>query len=286
MVYDKHKYEELISESILFSLDKETEPSAYKRESYKMMEYIYCYLMAINENEYEPYACEIMDVATRCISNYESSKGVFLHYFNAAWKQECSHLMGDQIIEDRFRGLKITEEEKRNIRKFVKLAESKDIESVNGKLYQDIAEAMELPVEKVRLIAELSTLHVTGDTKQNVDGEEISVWDQIADDVSIEDELTEAASIEDLLSKVDTVFASLQARQKPIVSDMITARIWSLLSEKQGTIYSFISMDVLEICRQTGQAPTQRTIAEKYGRDEASISRTVKEFIKKLRTII
>ncbi len=283
MYYDKQKYEKLISESVLFSLDKEKEPSAFKRESYKMIEYLYCYLMAVNEKEYEPYACEIMEVSTRCISNFESSKGVFLHYFNAAWKQEYSHRLGDQIVDDNLRGIKITEEEKRNIRKYIKLTESKDTGCARGELYQRIAEAMELPVEKVQLIAELSGLRVTGDAIKNDDGEEVSVWDQLSYGTSIEDELSMAASIEDLLAKLDTVFISLQDRQKPIVSDMITARIWSILSERQGKSYSFISVEAVEIYERTGQVPTQRAIADKYVRDEASISRTVKEFIKKLK---
>ena len=55
MHYDKLMYEALIQESPLFSLDKETEYSAYKRESYKMIEYLYCYLMAVNQKDYEPY---------------------------------------------------------------------------------------------------------------------------------------------------------------------------------------------------------------------------------------
>ncbi|WP_446787119.1 hypothetical protein [Macellibacteroides fermentans] len=283
MYYDKQRYENLISESPLFSLDKEAEPSAYKREAYKMMEYLYCYLMAVNEKGYEPYACEIMEVSIRCISNFESSKGVFLHYFNAAWKQEYSHLMGDQIIDNKIRGIRITEEEKRNIRKYIKLAESKDTGCTREELYQRIAEAMQIPIEKVQLIAALSSLSVSGETIKSDDFKEISVWDQLSDGASIEEELSVAASIEDLLAMMDAVFTSLQNRQKPIVSDMITARIWPMISEQQSKSYSFISGEVLEICKKTGQAPTQRVIADKYGRDEASISRTINEFIKKLK---
>ena len=74
MYYDKGKYESLIMNSPLFDIDKEQETTAYKRESYKMAEYLYCYLLAINERDYEPYGSEIMDVATRCINNFDSSK--------------------------------------------------------------------------------------------------------------------------------------------------------------------------------------------------------------------
>ena len=95
MYYDKSKYESLIMNSPLFGIDKEQETTAYKRESYKMVEYLYCYLLAINERDYEPCGSEIMDVATRFINNFDSSKGVFLYYFNSAWKQEYSHIMGE-----------------------------------------------------------------------------------------------------------------------------------------------------------------------------------------------
>ena len=37
----KSDYERLIDESILFSLDKEREQSAYRRESLKMVDYLY-----------------------------------------------------------------------------------------------------------------------------------------------------------------------------------------------------------------------------------------------------
>lgn len=105
MYYDRGKYESLIMNSPLFDIDKEQETTAYKRESYKMAEYLYCYLLAINERDYEPYGSEIMDVATRCINNFDSSKGVFLFYFNSAWKQEYSHILGEKISDERFRGI-------------------------------------------------------------------------------------------------------------------------------------------------------------------------------------
>ena len=38
MYYDKGKYESLIMNSPLFGIDKEQETTAYKRESYKMVE--------------------------------------------------------------------------------------------------------------------------------------------------------------------------------------------------------------------------------------------------------
>ena len=88
LYYDKEKYEALILQSQLFAIDKEASPTLYEREKYRMKEYLYCYLMALNEKKYEAYSCEILKISEDCIKAYDSTKGVFLHYFNAAWKKE------------------------------------------------------------------------------------------------------------------------------------------------------------------------------------------------------
>lgn len=288
MYYDKKIYEDLIRTSPLFSLDKEAERVAYKREAYSMVQYLYCYLLAINEQKYEPYGCEIMEVATRCINNFDSSKGVFLHYFKAAWKQEYSHICGDQISEAKFRGMKITEEDKRNIRKYLLLAEALEITASKQEIFVKISEAMDLPVDKVQLIAQMKDIYVAGDSKINADGEEIDVWEQIPDGTSFEKQLESADSAEELFAKIEKAFTSLQDRQKPIMSDMITIRICSVLFDCQSAKkkYTFISDDVVQECFSSGTIPTQRSIAQKYDRDEASISRTVKEFLNKLKLLI
>jgi hypothetical protein len=287
MKYDKKLYEERITSSQLFSLDRETEFTAYKRESLKMVENLYCYLMAVNEHDYEPYGCEIMEVATRCINNYDVSKGVFLHYFNSAWRQEYSHIIGKAVIEERFRGIKITDEERRGIQKYLKLAERLSSSCTRSELYEKIASAMGIPAKKVQLLAELSGLRVVAPTTCTEDGEEIDVWSQISDGTSIEEEMEMADSVSDLLDLIEQAFCGLQTRQKPIVSDMITAKILPVLANKSGIYrYTFISNDVLNVLDTGGSCPTQREIAEKYGRNEASLSRTLKEFTTKLQILL
>ena len=285
MYYDKAKYEALIMESPLFDIDREKEESKYKSEAYKMVENLYCYLMAINEKNYEPYGFEITETANRCIKNYDASKGEFLHYFNAAWKQEYSHITGGKIVEEKYRGLKITEDEKRGVYKYLKLAEQWETGISDSELYQRIAEAMDIPVKKVRFLAEMSEIFVGSETIVYEDGEEGSSLDSVADGMSIEELVTMEDTVKDFLQKIDTVFDSLQERQKAIISDVLTARIWSEIDERQliREPYHFISRDIVEEYERTGTVPTQREIAAKYNRDEASVSRTMKVFEIKLK---
>lgn len=278
MYYDRKTYEESIAGSPLFSLDRDT--SAYQRESYKMVENLYCYLLSIDERKYESCGCEIMETAIRCIRRFDAAKGEFLHYFNAAWKKEYTRLMGTQASDEKFRGIKITEDDRRNIRKYLRLAECMDPAFSKQELYNRIAEAMELPVQKVREIAEMADVSVSGDT---ADGEPDSF--QLSDGISLEQRLISEDAVPELLLRIDKAFNSLQARQKPVIADLLTVRIWPELSDRHRTAnrFSFISGDIVQIYIETGAMPAQRSIAAKYGRDEASVSRTVNEFLKRIK---
>lgn len=287
MGYNKADYERLITESKLFSLNKETESVAFRKESYKMVEYLYCYLLAQNEKKYEPFGCEITEVAVRCINNYDETKGVFLHYFNAAWKLEYSHLCGNQAVDDRLHGAKITESEKRAIKKYLRYEASLGRDLSRRELCEAIAEILDQPIEVVAEIAELVEYRMVDNEIMDDDGGRTSLFDQLSDGHLVEENLLTSARVEEILTVVETAFLSLQQRQMPIISDMMTIRLASTIVETgvDTSSYSFISKEVLSQYSKD-QLPSQRTIAEKYGKNEASISRTVKEFIKKLEILL
>lgn len=283
MSYDKGKYESLIEESVLFSIDKDSQKSLYKRESLKLVEYLYCYLLSVNRDKYESYGCEIVDVATRCINAYDG-RGDFLHYFNAAWKKEYSHICGNQIIEDKLQGVKITEQEKREAKKLLKLLSKRNSDRVNNALYAEIAIFMDISEERVAEIARIAGIQIIGEYSNNLEGEELSIWDSIASDVFTEGSSDEQCSFVETMQIIENVFAELQDRQQPIVSDMLTIKLGMDFIEQSKVIkdFSFINNEMMREISDTGIVPTQRNIAEKYNRNEASISRTMKEFLKKV----
>ena len=287
MGYNKADYERLITESKLFSMNKETESVAFRKESYKMVEYLYCYLLAQNEKKYEPFGCEITEVAVRCINNYDETKGVFLHYFNAAWKLEYSHLCGNQAVDDRLHGAKITESEKRAIKKYLRYEASLGRDLSRRELCEAIAEILDQPIEVVAEIAELVEYRMVDNEIMDDDGGRTSLFDQLSDGHLVEENILTSARVEEILTVIEGAFLSLQQRQMPIISDMMTIRLASTIVETgvDTSSYSFISKEVLSQYSKD-QLPSQRTIAEKYGKNEASISRTVKEFIKKLEILL
>ena len=283
MVYDKNKFEQKILASPLFSLDKKTENIAFKREFYRMLEYLYCYLMAINEREYEPYGCEITEVATRCINNFDITRGAFLNYFNSAWKQEFSHIVGEKIREEKFHGIRITEEDKRSIQKYIRLADQLGSLLTRNELYKKLSEVMELPVERIRQIAQLCEINVSSENFVTGEGDVKSIWDQVSDGRSFEKDFANEDAENNFLLVIENVFNTLQERQKPIISDLLTIRVCSLLSKEKIDRFSFINKSIMQEWFMDGMIPTQRDIAKKYDRNEASISRTLNDFLKKLK---
>lgn len=284
MVGDKEKYEKLISETPLFGIDKDKQSILYRKESLKLVEYLYCYLLAINKEKCEPYGCEIVDVATRCINGYDNS-GEFLHYFNVAWSWEYSHICGNEIIDSKFQGMKLSDQERRDIKKYMRIVSRYNPNISLEEKYLEVSELMEFPIDRVKQLAEVSDTKIVSEVAHNSDGEEISLFDHVEEEFSIEGYFENLASLTEILDKIEIAYSKLQERQKPIVSDMLTIKIgldiWEI--DKLAKKYLFINEKISSCIKQTGNVPTQRDIAEKYEKNEASISRTMKEFLKKVR---
>lgn len=274
-------YERLINESPIFSLDKETEKIAYLKERTKMIEHLYNYLLSISK-KYEPYGYEITEVAIFCIESFDSTKWEFLSYFYFWWKKKYPAIQLKEYQDNQYRGLHIPENVRRNIYQYTRYLKELGRDYDREELYSKLSITMQLPVDKIRKLAQLANVRVVGDTIKNDEGEEESIWNSVSDGVDIEKMFIEAEDKEELLDKMEKTFNSLQERQKPIVSDIMTIKLWLHLEEREKK-YSFISKDVIKEWKKSGAFPTQRKIAEENERNEASVSRTVREFLQKVR---
>lgn len=279
---DKEKYERLINESPLFSLDKKTELIAFKKARTKMIEHLYNYLLSINCKKYKPYGYEVTEVAIQCIEKFDTTKGEFLHYFNYVWKRKYSYIQLKKYLDNTYRGLHISENEIRNVYKYTRYVKELGMDYDREELYSKLSKAMQLPIEKIRELARLASIHVVGDNVTNEDGEEIDIFEGIPNNIDIEGMFINEEDKKEILDKIEKVFNSLQDRQKSLISDILTIKSWLDLDETDEK-YSFINKDVIKEWKKSGVLPTQREIAGKYERNEASVSRTVKDFQKKLK---
>jgi hypothetical protein len=285
---EKDIYEKTILDTQLFSISKETSPNLYDREKNRLISNLYGYLMTINKKKYEPYGSEIVEVAVNCIRSFSSEKGEFLHYFNVAWKNEYKRICSDEIFDKKFCGMtKITSEEKRAIIGLIKYREKKlsekGTEINNEDILQEYSDLTGIAIEKIKYVAQMETTHIIDGSIIDENGEEKNIIEQIPDTDCTEDFFEEADNLYELMAKIEKAFEKLQERQKTIISDLITSKICHLIADIWHDEYpSFISIEIMDLYISTGQILTQRDIAQKYNKLEASVSRTYKDFISKI----
>lgn len=284
----RSEYEKLIRTSILFSLDRKTQTAAYKREALKMVEYLYLYLTSINADKYSEYGLEITQIAKRCIKNYNKETGDFLNYFNSAISKEYRKAFSQRRFSEQHGGVHIPEQEQRIINKFIKLAETQGVYDLSDDIIDKISESTGIKHERIcECISLYQRSFVVEDTYTDDEGNESSIFDYIASDKLTEDSIIELDTAKELLQKVDEVFKKRQERQKPLLSKLITAKISQQLQSDEKLLsivkkMAFFDFAVFEISIAQGYPPTAKEIGEKLGLSEQSISRTFKEFVKRL----
>lgn len=282
---DIEKYEKIINESPLFDISKDKEPVRYENESRKMIGNLYCYLYAQNPNKDIENAVEFVELAKRCIKSFDKTKGVFLHYFNKSWKQEKAYFKGEKKFEKDFKGLKFSENDKRIIKRFKQYAKKYDNEINMDNFYKLMSEALQKTLEETIEIAEMASVQFIDNEYSNDDGEVMNVSDNIGDTYSILDDIEDIDKAKALFEKIEELFDNSQERQKPIIADMMTCDLVDELMVLSDTLleYNFINKEILKNVENTGEKPSQRDIAKKYSKNEASISRTMREFKGKLK---
>lgn len=280
------KYRDLINQSKLFELDEETQREAYQDEKRKLLRYLYIYMESlgrINEN----LGVEFTEEAIRCIKNFDPKKGNdFLKYFESCWNYQFKHKVMNSVMDSDYCGVLSPSEEK-ILKRFIynkKVYEEQyPHEHSVEKMYEYLAKVLKVPLEKIEWIAVAENLSILGDNCVTVAGEEFSIWELIDSGVYVEVRQEQLDTIEEYFIFIENAFVEQIEKQKPILSDLLTIRMQAFLKREDIDRFSFVNKDILEEWEGKHKLPTQREIAMKYNRNEASISRMLTTFLNKLK---
>lgn len=288
---DKEIYEKKISESLVFSLDKDT--VAYANAVLELKKNLYLYVLSWNEEKYMEYGLEIMDVATRCINNYNVDEEIpFLHYFNNAWKKEYGHALGRKTVDEAYGGVHFTKDDKAKMylyRKVEQAAVSKGIDVSSNDFFAFVSDSTGWDIEECYQVSEMVHGKMVSEHQQGEDGEDISLFDTIADTNAADKDIEERDAVVVRLTQIEDAFLTLQDRQKPLISSLITARLlgeigeYILSQEIPIGQYSFFDVDIVRSYIRFGTLPSQKDIAQVHRKSEASVSRSLSTFLNTLR---
>ena len=291
MGFEKDEYEKLIDSSILFSLDKEKEHTAYRREVLKMVENLYCYLMAVNKSKYEPYGVEIVDTAKRCIENYNADTGRFLNYFVSAWKKTYGHIVGKELVRETFKGIHFTEDEERNFRKYMRLAQNMGVDTSSAEFDERVAKAMGISISDLDDLRNMINCKPTSGSKVNEKGEEYSIIEQLDGGKYADSGVMQFETAKEFVELLELTFNQLQERQKPMLAMLITTKIAFLAIENEKLLSflrqkTFFDEEIFNETIENGVQIQAKDIADRFGVREASASRSWKRFKEDLKNTL
>lgn len=278
-------YENLIRNSILFSLDKNRQTTAYRREALKLVEYLYLYLNSINPQKYKEFGLEITETANRCIKNYVAEFGDFLNYFNKAIAKEYRKALANKQLAEQHGGIHIPENDLRIIKKYIKYSQFHDKRSLDYKAINAISLATGISKKKISDCVSLyKESYTISDIYVTENDDEESLFALIASDLNNKDYVIETENVKEFLNHINNIFKKRQARQKPLISKLITSKIAIRLSEdvnllKYAKQLDFFDINIYnQICTK-GCSLTAKEIGNSLGLSEQSVSRTYKTFI-------
>lgn len=292
-MFTREEYENLINNSPLFEIDKESSPALYKSERYNFLTLLtdYYRLYIYPKKPLDSYSMTLMETAMECIKYYDKDKGAFLHLFNSSMKRDLHITKAKEIIEEKRQGIRVSNEDDKLIRKIIALANSKGLDIYDLTVQQKISKALNLELSRLQELLRINDDAVAvSSTVTNEDGDEVELFDlQSSHEKTAEDKMADESAFITLVEKINDVFTTVQDRQKRLLSMLLTVEIIKACDEDLNkaknvlTGKELFNEEVLDYYKKHGELPTAKQIGVICGVSEQSLSRTYKNFKEKLK---
>lgn len=292
-MFTREEYENLINNSPLFAIDKESSPALYKSERYNFLTLLtdYYRFYIYPNKSLDSYSMTLMETAMECIKYYDKDKGAFLHLFNSSMKRDLHIAKAKEIIEEKRQGIRVSNDEDKLIRKIIALANSKGLDIYDLTVQQKISRALNLELSRLQELLRINDDAVAvSSTMTNDDGDEVELFDlQSSHEKNAEDRLADDSAYVSLVEKINGVFNTVQDRQKKLLSMLLTVEIIKACDEDLDkaknvlTGKKLFNEEVLDYYKKHDELPTAKQIGVICGVSEQSLSRTYKIFKEKLK---
>ena len=292
-MFTREEYEDLINNSPLFEINKESSPALYKSERYNFLTLLtdYYRLYIYPNKPLDSYSMTLMETAMECIKYYDKDKGKFLHLFNSSMKRDLHIAKAKEIIEEKRQGIRVSNEDDKLIRRIIALANSKGLDVYDLTVQQKISKALNLELSRLQELLRINDDAVAvSSTVTNDDGDEVELFDlQSSHEKNAEDKMADDSAFVSLVERIDGVFALVQDRQKKLLSMLLTVEIIKACDEDLDkaknvlTGKELFNKEVFDYYEKHGELPTAKQVGKILGVSEQSLSRTYKNFKEKLK---
>lgn len=285
---EKVSLEEKINNSPLFGIDREAEPVIYDREKYKLLCLIGEYINKFYAKKYGDYGLEVTLSYGSCVKSYNLEKGPFLAYYMTSLANKCKTADAAENTNMADGGMHLSANQKRIIVAIRRLLEAKGIvdDEINDDVVSYVAKRLGLEYAAMKKAFKLyQSYRVVGVTTE-VDGDEVSIADKYGETAKSAEELVvDMVNCYEIFDIIEDVYLNgIQVRQREVISPCLTALIAEAIfkSELNISSYQFIDKGIMRAYIKELKAPLRKDIAESLGKSEASVSRTMSNFLKDL----
>jgi hypothetical protein len=292
-MFTREEYENLINNSPLFEIDKESSPALYKSERYNFLTLLtdYYRLYIYPNKSLDSYSMILMETAMECIKYYNKDKGEFLHLFNSSMKRDLHIAKAKEIIEEKRQGIRVSNEDDKLIRRIIALANSKGLDIYDLTVQEKISKALNIEFYRLQELLRINDDAVAvSSTVTNDDGDEVELFDlQSSHEKIAEDKMADDSAFVSLVERIDDMFTTVQDRQKRLLSMLLTVEIIKACDEDLDKAKNVLigkelfNEEVFDYYKKHVKLPTVREISALCGVHAESASRTYKNFKEKLK---
>lgn len=291
-MHTREELENLINNSPLFNVDKESTPELYKTEKYALFTLLTDYYRSyiFPHKPLEEFSYTLIETAAECLKYYDKSKGEFLHLFNKVMKRDLGIAKAKELIDTHRKGIKLSTYDEQMVRKVISLANSKNLDIHDSAVQAKIAIVLGISADRIAELIRINDNAVAVSSMvTNDDGDEVELFDLQSDKADTpENTIIMRDGLKELVIKIDSVFQTVHERQKKLLSLLLTAEIVKSLDyDIKATVnllqgYAFFDLEIICWYEKHGDIPTAKQIGEICGVSEQSLSRTYKNFKAKL----
>jgi hypothetical protein len=225
----------------------------------------------------------------------------FLHYFNSSFKKALHQAKLDSKIDEDSAGMHISEHRRRLQRKVIKIQEALQKEGNNPESEKSIAfianSLTKNPREIREIIADMGQQKVQGEYGADGDDDNVSIFNTVQSNLAKPENILDNAVYLDKsksqFDKIEEAVQTFRSDRKKLLGQILTMILMPILpqfcesKEYKKEKYSFIIRDLFEQHKKqfSEKAPTKREIAKLLKKNETEISRAIREFQDKLKTL-
>lgn len=237
---------------------------------------------------------EIMECINRSLSSFKGNPAGYMNYIAASLKNEIQRANAKADEEGKHL-IRLPDKKRRQLKQFLHFAEQYGKDIRNTDTQQRIAKKFGCTVEEVtKLVRDYLQSFVQRDTIVSDNGEELSLLEFVPAPENTMKQYDAKIDLEQFLIEIDKAFASAQARTKPYLSALITHRL--LIDAGNANMDAAVELlhsasfaktnaaqKIIKAYMAGGDFCSQEDVAKWFGRDKTDASRTLNNFLGKIK---